>query len=49
MPSLVTSAITASGDPFWSEPIAELLAVILAAYVASAETAKGWFYRHLGR
>lgn len=26
-----------------------LLAVILAAYVASAETAKGWFYRHLGR
>jgi Mg2+-importing ATPase len=26
-----------------------LLAGILAAYVASAETAKGWFYRHLGR
>lgn len=26
-----------------------LLAVILAAYVASAETAKGWFYRHLAR
>ncbi len=26
-----------------------LMAVILAAYVASAERAKGWFYRHLGR
>ncbi len=26
-----------------------LLAVILAAYVASAERAKGWFYRHLAR
>lgn len=26
-----------------------LMAVILAAYVASAELAKGWFYRHLGR